>query len=270
MLFDSSFDTEMLVRLSSFAGVFAVFAIWELLAPRRVQHHSRSVRWFNNLALTVLNGLIVRLAIPLAAVGTAAVAQQQDLGLFNQVNLSVWMLMVAAVVVLDLVLYLQHLAFHHVDFLWRLHRMHHADLEVDVTTGLRFHPVEIVLSMGIKMAAVLALGAPVAAVIVFEVLLNASSLFNHANIYIPKKVDRILRCFIVTPDMHRVHHSVARNETNSNFGFNVPWWDYIFRTYRAVPQAGHIKMKIGIEYFRTSRDLWLDHLLMQPFRKTPG
>lgn len=270
MLPEFSSDTEVLVRLSSFAGVFAVFAIWELLAPRRLQRHSRGVRWLNNLAITVLNGLIVRLGIPLAAVGTAVLAQQQGLGLFNQLDLPAWLVMVVAVVVLDLVLYLQHLAFHHVDFLWRLHRMHHADLEVDVTTGLRFHPIEIVLSMGIKMAAVLVLGAPVAAVIVFEVLLNATSLFNHANIYIPEKVDRVLRYFIVTPDMHRVHHSVVRRETNSNFGFNVPWWDYLFGTYRAKPQAGQINMQIGIEYFRTSRDLWLDHLLVQPFRKTPG
>ena len=269
MVTEFSFDMEMLVRLSSFVGVFAVFAIWERLAPRRVQQHSRSVRWFNNLALTVLNGLVVRLGIPLAAVGTAVAAQQQNLGLLNQVDLPAWLAMIGAIVVMDLVLYLQHLAFHHVDVLWRLHRMHHADLEVDVTTGLRFHPIEIVLSMGIKMAVVLALGVPVAAVIIFEVLLNASSLFNHANIYMPGKADRVLRYFIVTPDMHRVHHSVIRKETNSNFGFNVPWWDYLFGTYRADPQAGHTGMKIGIEYFRTRRDLWLDHLLIQPFRKTP-
>ena len=269
MLTDITLDTEILVRLSSFAGLFGVFAVWELLSPRRVQRHSRGVRWLNNLALTVLNGLIVRLGIPLAAVGTAVFAQQQDLGLLNRVDLPAGLAMVLAVVALDLVLYLQHLAFHHVEFLWRLHRMHHADLEVDVTTGLRFHPVEIVLSMGIKMAAVLVLGAPVAAVILFEVLLNASSLFNHANIYIPEKVDRVLRYFIVTPDMHRIHHSVIRRETDSNFGFNVPWWDYLFGTYRAVPRKGQTGMTIGIEYFRTSRDLWLDHLLAQPFLRTP-
>ena len=263
-------DAEVLVRLSTFAGLFAVFAVWELLAPRRTQHHSRSVRWLNNLAIMVLNGLIVRLGIPLAAVGTAIVAQDQNLGLLNQVTLPGWFVMVVAILALDLILYLQHLVFHHVDFLWRLHRMHHADLEVDVTTGLRFHPIEIVLSMAIKMAAVLVLGAPVIAVIAFEVLLNASSLFNHANIRIPEKVDRIMRYFIVTPDMHRVHHSVVRQETDSNFGFNVPWWDYLFGTYRASPQAGHIGMKVGIEHFRTARDLWLDHLLIQPFRKPSG
>lgn len=265
-----SMNAEVLVRLSTFAGLFAVFAVWELLAPRRTQHHSRSVRWLNNLAIMVLNGLIVRLGIPLAAVGTAIVAQDQNLGLLNQVTLPAWFAMVVAILALDLILYLQHLVFHHVDFLWRLHRMHHADLEVDVTTGLRFHPIEIVLSMAIKMAAVLVLGAPVVAVIAFEVLLNASSLFNHANIRIPDKVDRIMRYFIVTPDMHRVHHSVVRQETDSNFGFNVPWWDYLFGTYRASPQAGHTGMKVGIEYFRTQRDLWLDHLLLQPFRKPAG
>lgn len=270
MLPEFSMNAEVLVRLSSFAGLFAVFAVWELLAPRRTQYHSRSVRWLNNLAITVLNGLIVRLGIPLAAVGTAMAAQDQGLGLLNQVALPAWMAMAVAIVALDLILYLQHLLFHHVDFLWRLHRMHHADLEVDVTTGLRFHPIEIVLSMAIKMAAVLVLGAPVVAVIAFEVLLNASSLFNHANIRIPGRVDRVLRYFIVTPDMHRVHHSVVRRETDSNFGFNVPWWDYLFKTYRASPQAGHIGMKVGIEHFRTPRDLWLDHLLLQPFRKPTG
>ncbi|MCY4420944.1 MAG: sterol desaturase family protein [Gammaproteobacteria bacterium] len=270
MLSEISSNTEVLVRLSSFVGLFALFAVWELVVPRRTRQHSKSVRWLNNLAIMVLNGLIVRLAIPLAAVGTAVAAQNQNLGLLNIVEMPAVMAIVVAILALDFILYLQHLVFHHVDFLWRLHRMHHADLDVDVTTGLRFHPIEIVLSMAIKMAAVLVLGAPVQAVIAFEVLLNASSLFNHANIYIPEKVDRILRYFIVTPDMHRVHHSVVRQETNSNFGFNVPWWDYLFRTYRAAPQAGQIGMNVGIEYFRTTRDLWLDHLLIQPFRKRTG
>ncbi len=270
MLSAFSLNTEVLVRLSSFAGLFALFAVWELVVPRRTWQHSKSVRWLNNLAIMVLNGLIVRLGIPLAAVGTAVAAQNQNLGLLNIVDMPAVMAIAVAILALDFVLYLQHLVFHHVDFLWRLHRMHHADLDVDVTTGLRFHPIEIVLSMGIKMAAVLVLGAPVLAVIAFEVLLNASSLFNHANIYIPEKADRILRYFIVTPDMHRVHHSVVRQETNSNFGFNVPWWDYLFRTYRAAPQAGQTGMNVGIEYFRTRRDLWLDHLLIQPFRKRTG
>ena len=270
MLSVISSNAEVLVRLSSFVGLFALFAMWELVTPRRARQHSKSVRWLNNLAIMVLNGLIVRLGIPLAAVGTAVAAQNQNLGLLNIVEMPAVMAIVVAILALDFILYLQHLVFHHVDFLWRLHRMHHADLDVDVTTGLRFHPIEIVLSMAIKMAAVLVLGAPVLAVIAFEVLLNASSLFNHANIYIPEKVDRILRYFIVTPDMHRVHHSVVRQETNSNFGFNVPWWDYLFRTYRAVPQAGQIDMDVGIEYFRTRRDLWLDHLLIQPFRKRTG
>ena len=270
MLSEISSNAEMLIRLSSFVGLFALFAVWELVTPRRTRQHSKSVRWLNNLAIMVLNGLIVRLGIPLAAVGTAVAAQNQNLGLLNIVEMPAVMAIVVAILALDFILYLQHLVFHHVDFLWRLHRMHHADLDVDVTTGLRFHPIEIVLSMAIKMAAVLVLGAPVLAVIAFEVLLNASSLFNHANIYIPEKVDRILRYFIVTPDMHRVHHSVERMETNSNFGFNVPWWDYLFRTYRATPQAGQIGMNVGIEYFRTPRDLWLDHLLIQPFRKRTG
>ena len=266
MFQDLLYDHEALVRLASFIGVFAVFAIWELLAPRRARQYSKGMRWLNNLSLTFLNTLIIRLAIPLTVVATAAIAQQQNLGLLHKVGLPTWLLIAIAVLMMDLVLYLQHLVFHHVHFLWRLHRMHHADLDFDVTTGIRFHPIEIILSTIIKVTVVLMLGAPIAAVIIFEVLLNATSLFNHANIYIPKKMDQVLRWFLVTPDMHRVHHSVILDETNSNFGFNLPWWDYLFKTYRAQPKAGHIDMTIGIEYFRTKRDLWFDRMLMQPFK----
>lgn len=167
---------------------------------------------------------------------------------------------------LDLAIYLQHVMFHAVPGLWRLHRMHHADLEFDVTTGLRFHPVEILLSMGIKLAVVLALGPPAVAVLVFEVLLNATAMFNHSNIRIPSAIDRVLRLFVVTPDMHRVHHSIHPSETNSNFGFNLPWWDRLLGTYRPQPTDGHEAMTIGIEQFRTRRDLWLDRMLIQPVR----
>ncbi|MDN3721932.1 sterol desaturase family protein [Roseibium salinum] len=165
---------------------------------------------------------------------------------------------------LDLAIYLQHVMFHAVPALWRLHRMHHADLEFDVTTGLRFHPVEILLSMGIKLGVVMALGPPAVAVLVFEVLLNGTSMFNHSNVRIPAAIDRVLRLFVVTPDMHRVHHSIHPNETNSNFGFNLPWWDRLLGTYRPQPREGHETMTIGIEEFRTRRDLWLDRMLVQP------
>ena len=171
-----------------------------------------------------------------------------------------------SVLALDLAIYLQHLMFHAVPLFWRLHRVHHADLDFDVTTGARFHPVEIVLSMLIKFAVILALGPPALAVLLFEVLLNATSMFNHGNVRLPARVDRVLRWLVVTPDMHRVHHSVDPRETNSNFGFNVPWWDRLFGTYRAQPQAGHDAMTIGIEQFRVPRELWLDRMLLQPFR----
>jgi sterol desaturase/sphingolipid hydroxylase (fatty acid hydroxylase superfamily) len=177
---------------------------------------------------------------------------------------------IVSVMVLDLAIYLQHVLFHAVPALWRLHRMHHADLEVDVTTGLRFHPIEILLSTGIKLAVVTAVGAPAAAVLIFEVLLNATSIFNHSNVRIPADIDRILRWFVVTPDMHRVHHSILRRETNSNFGFNLPWWDRLLGTYRAQPAAGHAAMTIGIEQFRDPRELGLDRMLLQPFRGEAG
>lgn len=259
---------EAVVRLTSFTFIFAVFVIWEILKPRRAQRYPKRLRWSNNLGITLLNTVTVRLLVPTSAVAMAITAQQQDLGIFNKLPVSAGLSIVMAVLIMDAALYFQHLAFHHVPFLWRLHRVHHADLDFDVTTGIRFHPLEILLSLCIKMVVVLMLGAPVAAVVIFEVLLNATSVFNHANIYIPHKVDRVLRRLLVTPDMHRVHHSVVVNETNSNFGFNLPWWDYLFGTYRDQPQAGHLNMTIGIEYFRTARELWLDRLLLQPFRKT--
>jgi sterol desaturase/sphingolipid hydroxylase (fatty acid hydroxylase superfamily) len=182
----------------------------------------------------------------------------------NALDLPSWAAVLLAVTALDLVIYLQHVMFHAVPALWRLHRMHHADLEFDVTTGLRFHPAEILLSMGLKLAAVAVLGPPPVAVLIFEVLLNATAMFNHSNIRLPLAVDRVLRLVVVTPDMHRVHHSIVPQETNSNFGFNLPWWDRLLGTYRAQPAAGHDGMVIGIEQFRTRRDLWLDRMLIQP------
>ena len=208
--------------------------------------------------------------IPLLAVGVAGLAEARGWGLFNNLGLPAVLAVVASVILLDLAIYLQHVMFHAVPALWRLHRMHHADLDFDVTTGARFHPIEILLSMGLKMAVVAALGVPVLAVLIFEVLLNATSMFNHANVRIPPALDRLLRWFVVTPDMHRVHHSIRREETNSNFGFNLPWWDRLLGTYRAQPAAGHTDMTIGIEAFREAREQWLDRMLAQPFRGGAG
>ncbi len=259
---------EPMLRLGVFLGVLVAMAVWELAAPRRRQNIPRVIRWTNNLALVVVDTLVLRLSFPILAVGLALIAEEHGWGLFNALDVPLWLAVLVSILLLDLTIYLQHVIFHAVPALWRLHRMHHADLEIDVTTGLRFHPVEILLSMVIKLAAVAALGAPAVAVLIFEVLLNATAMFNHANIRLPAGVDRALRLFVVTPDMHRVHHSVIPAETNSNFGFNLPWWDRLLGTYRAQPKGGHEGMTIGIEQFRTPRDLWLDRMLVQPLRGT--
>lgn len=261
--------SEPLIRLGFFLGVLLLMAVWEALTPRRPQTVGRLLRWPNNLALVVLNTLAVRLVFPLAGVGMALVAQAHGWGLFHLVALPAWLTIPAAVLLLDLTIYAQHVTFHAVPVLWRLHRMHHADLEFDVTTGLRFHPVEILLSMVIKLAAVAILGAAPIAVLVFEVVLNVTSMFNHGNVRLPGALDRMVRFVVVTPDMHRVHHSIVRRETDSNFGFNVPWWDRLFGTYHAQPAAGHDHMTIGIERFRDVRELWLDRMLLQPLRADP-
>jgi sterol desaturase/sphingolipid hydroxylase (fatty acid hydroxylase superfamily) len=254
------------IRLGGFAGIFAAMALWELLAPRRKQAFRRSSRWPSNLGVVVLDTLLVRLAFPTTAVGVALLAEQHGWGLFHVLTMPVWLTVVVAVILLDLAIYFQHVLFHAVPALWRLHRMHHADLDFDVTTGVRFHPVEILLSMGIKLGVIAALGAPAVSVLIFEVLLNATSMFNHGNVRLPGRVDRLLHLLVVTPDMHRVHHSVLPRETNSNFGFNLPWWDRLFGTYRAAPAAGQEAMTIGIEQFRDPRELGLGHMLTQPFR----
>jgi|TARA_R110002012_G_scaffold104644_2_gene245231 sterol desaturase/sphingolipid hydroxylase (fatty acid hydroxylase superfamily) len=254
------------LRLAVFLGVLAAMALWEIAAPRRRREIPRVIRWTNNMALVVVDTAILRLTFPILAVGLAAMAEERGWGLFNNFDAPVWVSIVVSMLLLDLAIYLQHVMFHAVPGLWRLHRMHHADLDFDVTTGLRFHPVEILISMGIKLAAVAALGPPAVAVLLFEVLLNATALFNHANINLTRPIDRVLRLIVVTPDMHRVHHSVDPIETNSNFGFNLPWWDRLLGTYRAQPAKGHHGMDIGIEQFRTRRDLWLDRMLVQPVR----
>jgi len=254
------------LRLAVFLGVLAAMALWEIAAPRRRREIPRVIRWTNNLALVVVDTAILRLTLPILAVGLAVMAQERGWGIFNNVDVPVWVAIIVSMLLLDLAIYLQHVMFHAVPGLWRIHRMHHADLDFDVTTGLRFHPIEILLSMGIKLALVAVIGPPAVAVLLFEIILNATALFNHANINLPRPIDRVLRLIVVTPDMHRVHHSVDPVETNSNFGFNLPWWDHLLGTYRAQPAKGHHDMDIGIEQFRTRRDLWLDKMLIQPVR----
>jgi len=256
---------EPLVRLGAFALVFAAMALWEAFAPRRSLTISRLRRWPNNLGLVVLNTAALRITFPIAAAGMAILAQERGWGLLNMVTAPPWLRVAAALIALDLTLYAQHVMFHKVPVLWRFHRMHHADLDIDVTTGARFHPVEIFLSMAIKIAAVAVLGAPVVAVVTFEVLLNALAMFNHANISLPVTLDAVIRRLIVTPDMHRVHHSVRPEETNSNYGFQVSWWDRIFGTYRAEPADSQERMVIGLSEFRDPADLRLDRMLRQPF-----
>ncbi len=257
---------ESLIRITLFLAILVAMTAWEAVAPRRQRELSRLLRWSNNLGLVLIDRLLLQLSFPIFAVGLALLAEERGWGLLNSVELPFGLAWLVSLLALDLAIYLQHVLFHAVPALWRLHRVHHADLEFDVTTGLRFHPVEILLSMGIKLAVVAALGPPAIAVFVFEVLLNATSMFNHSNVRIPLGLDRILRWIVVTPDMHRVHHSIHPNETNSNFGFNLPWWDRLLGTYRAQPQEGHAGMTIGIEQFRTPRELWLDRLLIQPLR----
>lgn len=263
---DTLLASEPALRLAIFLGVLVAMAIWELAAPRRRLEIPRLIRWTNNLGVVVIDTILVRLAFPVTAVGLALVAEQNGWGLFNAINAPDWAAILVSIVVLDFAIYLQHVLFHAVPALWRLHRMHHADLGFDVTTGLRFHPIEILLSMGLKLAVIAALGPPAVAVLIFEVILNGTAMFNHSNIRIPEGVDRVLRLFVVTPDMHRVHHSVIRSETDSNYGFNLPWWDRLLGTYTAQPRGGHQGMTIGFEQFRTVRDLWLDRMLIQPLR----
>lgn len=262
---------EPWIRFGCFAGVFVLMAAWEVLAPKRPLTLGRRPRWPANLGIVALNGFLTRVLLPVAAVGTAVFAAEAGWGLFNAMAVPGWFAFVASVLILDLVVYGQHFAFHHVPVLWRLHRMHHADQDIDVTTGARFHPVEIAISMILKMIVVALIGAPAAAVVLFEILLNATSMFNHGNVAMPAALDRALRLFVVTPDMHRVHHSIVRTETDSNFGFNVPWWDRLFGTYREAPAAGHLGMTVGITLFRAPEEQRLGKMLLQPWRNDrPG
>jgi sterol desaturase/sphingolipid hydroxylase (fatty acid hydroxylase superfamily) len=216
--------------------------------------------------VVVLDTVLVRLVFPTTVVALALVCERQGWGLFQILGWPAWATIALAFIALDLAIYLQHVLFHAVPAQWRLHRMHHADQEIDVTTGLRFHPAEIFLSLGVKFGVVAALGTSAVAVVIFEVLLNATSMFNHSNVRMPLWLDKVLRWIVVTPDMHRVHHSIIVRETNSNFGFNLPWWDRLFGTYRDQPEAGHDRMTVGIEQFRERGEQRLDRMLTQPFR----
>ena len=260
-------DNEPAIRLVFFLGVFAVIGLWEVVAPRRALTVSKALRWGSNLGLVVLNTLLLRLVFPLAAAGIAAFGVANGWGLLNHFQVPFWIAVPVAVIAMDLVIWLQHVMVHAVPALWRLHRVHHADLDYDVTTGTRFHPLEIGLSMLVKLAAILVIGPPVLAVVVFEALLNLAAMFNHGNIQLPGRLDRLLRWVIVTPDMHRVHHSVEPDEMNSNFGFNLPWWDRLFGTYRAQPRAGHAAMVIGLPDLRDPRQVQrLGGMLALPWR----
>ncbi len=264
------FHSETYIRLGFFFGILVIMALWEVVLPKRALTVSKGWRWVNNLGIIVIDSVMIRLLTPAAALGMALAAQQKGWGLLNHFSVPEVPAVIIGILFLDMVIYLQHLMFHAVPLLWRLHMVHHADLDIDVTTGLRFHPIEIFISMGIKVAAVAVIGPPVIAVLAFEVLLNGTAMFNHGNVHMPGGLDRVLRLFVVTPDMHRVHHSVTIRETNSNFGFNFPWWDRIFGTYRAQPVAGHKGMTIGLAQFRDPKRLTLLHLLVLPFTGYPG
>ena len=258
-------ENEPTIRLSFFLGIFAVMAVWEILAPRRILTVSKVMRWSNNLGLVFLNSVILRFLFPAAAVGVAAFATENGWGLLNYYHAPYFIAVLLSVVAMDFIIYLQHVLVHAVPALWRLHRVHHADLDFDVTTGSRFHTIEIILSMLIKFATIIVLGPPVVAVVIFEVVLNGMAMFNHSNVRLPLGLDRVIRTLLVTPDMHRVHHSVEDNETNSNFGFNLSIWDRIFGTYIDQPREGHEKMTIGIHSYRDPKLVsWLPGMLRLP------
>ncbi len=256
---------ESTVRLVFFMGILTLLSLWESLSPRRVLTTAKSIRWCGNMGIALLNTVALRALLPVLAFDIAVMAGDSGWGLLNKYHMPYWASVGIGVITLDLLLYLQHILFHSVPVFWRLHMMHHTDLDVDVSTGLRFHPIEIMLSMGVKMAAVAAIGPPAVSVIIFEVVLNATSLFNHGNILLPADFDRAIRLFVVTPDMHRVHHSVVIRETNSNFGFNFSWWDRLFGTYREQPAAGHREMVIGLSPFRDAKRLTFPWMLVLPF-----
>jgi len=273
-MLDTIYNDEGAWRLSIFVFMLVGLAFWEVISPRRKKIKSTSNqlsshiynRRLNNVLVVVIDTMLVRLLIPLLPVGIAIYASKNSLGLFNLVELPMWLVFPLSLLILDCIIYWQHRLFHMVPMFWRLHRMHHTDIEFDFTTAIRFHPIEIILSILLKLLVIILLGVPAIVVMVFEILLSSSALFNHSNINISTNIDKYLRLFIVTPDMHRVHHSVYQKETDSNFGFNIPWWDRIFGTYCAQPKDGHLDMSIGIELFREEKNSRIDQLLLQPFK----
>jgi len=263
-------QNETFIRLAFFFGILLVVALLEILVPRRPLSTSKASRWFGNLGIVAISTVTLRLLFPITAVGLALWVSEKGWGLFHIVQLPFWLEVILSVLILDFIIYLQHVMFHAVPVLWRLHMMHHADLDYDLTTGIRFHPIEIVISMLIKFSAIVVIGPPALAVVLFEILLNGTAMFNHGNFYIPLGLDRVLRFFVVTPDMHRVHHSVFPQETNTNFGFNLPWWDRLLGTYRAQPSKGHQGMTIGLNQFRDPSRLTLPWMLILPFTGKQG
>lgn len=260
--------TQDTIRITSYLSVLVLMAMWEFVAPHRPRTVSKICRWGGNLTIVVLNTVIARLLFSGGAVSVAVMAQERGWGLLSLVDGPVWLETAMAILALDFIIYWQHRLFHVVPLFWRFHMMHHSDLDLDVTSGVRFHPVEIVLSLAVKAAAVMALGASPLAVMIFEVVLNATSLFNHSNVAIPQGVDRLLRRMVVTPDMHRIHHSANVRETNSNYGFNVSWWDRLFGTYCHEPALGHLGMTIGLEHLGPSVCLNILRMLSFPFEAT--
>jgi sterol desaturase/sphingolipid hydroxylase (fatty acid hydroxylase superfamily) len=258
-------NQELLVRLGFFFGILVLMAVWEISAPRRLLITSKMTRWVANLGLVLIDSVSVRLVFPTALMGVVLLAQQRNWGLFNQLEMPYPVELILGVLILDFAIYLQHMMFHAVPLFWRLHMIHHSDMDFDVTTGVRFHPIEIVLSMGIKMVVVILIGPPVLAAPLFEILLNGTSMFNHGNVRYSTAVDSVLRLLVVTPEMHRVHHSTIRWETNCNFGFNFPWWDRLFGTYRPQPARGHLEMIIGLEQYKEPQKLTLPWLIVLPF-----
>ena len=256
---------ELGIRLAFFLGILLIMFFWERFAPRRLLTKSKITRWVSNLGLVLIDSIMVRLVFPTALAGIALIAQQRGWGLFNQFELLYLLKIIFSILILDFVIYLQHVMFHVIPLLWRLHMVHHTDMDIDVTTGVRFHPIEIILSMGIKMITVILTGAPSLAVLIFEILLNGTSMFNHGNVRYSQQIDSLLRLLVVTPEMHRVHHSTIRWESNSNLGFNFPWWDRLFGTYRPQPAKGHVEMTLGLDQYKEPQKLTLPWLIILPF-----
>lgn len=264
---DFIINNEGQLRLGVFATAFLLMALLETLMPKRIRSFKRSRRWFSNLSILFVGAMAGRFLLPMLPVGAAFYAEETNAGLFNQFELQGWLFIVLGILILDLMIYVQHIIVHKVPVLWRLHRLHHADLDYDVTTGIRFHPIEIVLSLIYKVALIYLFGIDPLAVLLFEMILNGMAMFNHANFALPPRLDAVLRLVFVTPDFHRVHHSSIQTETDSNYGFNISLWDRLFKTYTPQPQKGHQDMEIGLEYLRDEKELTFLALLVQPFKK---